>query len=82
MLALSVDGMLGRETLDILRNVSQLMAETIDELILHMQGYIDTCIKISVARSYLWMISGDQLPILLNERDPDWDPESGLGLAQ
>ena len=53
MLALSVDGMLGRETLDILRNVSQVMAETIDELILHMQGYIDTCIRIAVARSYL-----------------------------
>ena len=49
--ALSIDGMLGRETLAILRNVSQLMAEKIDELILHMQGYIDIWVAIAVARS-------------------------------
>ena len=28
------------------------------------------------------MICGYQLPSPLNARDPDWDPESGLGLAQ
>ena len=53
MFSLSVDGMLGRETLAILRNVSQLMAEKIDELILHMRGYIDIWITIAVASSYL-----------------------------
>ena len=53
MFALSVDGMLGRETLAILRNVSQLMAAKIDELIFHMRGYIGSWIEIAVARSYL-----------------------------
>ena len=56
MFALSVDGMLGRETLAILRNVSQLMAAKIDELIFHMRGYIGSWIEIAVARSYLLMI--------------------------
>ena len=82
MFALSVDGMLGRETLAILRNVSQLMAAKIDELILHMRGYIDIWIAIAVTRSYLWMTRGDKLPSPLDSREPDWDPESGLGLAQ
>ena len=53
MFSLSIDGMLGRETLAILRNVSQLMAENIDELILHLRGYIDIWVAIAVARSYL-----------------------------
>ena len=53
MFALFVGGMLGRENLAILRNMSQLMAEKIDELILHMRGYIDIWITIAVARSYL-----------------------------
>ena len=53
MSALYVNGMLRRETLAILRNVSQLMAAKIDELILHMQGYIDIWIAIAIARSYL-----------------------------
>ena len=53
MFALSVDGILGRETLAILRNVSQFMAEKIDELILHVRGYIEIWISIAIARSYL-----------------------------
>ena len=53
MFALSVDGMLGRETLAILRNVSQLMAAKIDELILYTRSYIDIWIAIVVTRSYL-----------------------------
>ena len=53
MSALSVDGMLGRETLAILRNVSQLMAAKLDELILHIRVYIGSWVAIAVARSYL-----------------------------
>ena len=53
MFALSDDGVIGRETLAILRNLSQLMAAKIDELILHVRGYIDIWITIAVARSYL-----------------------------
>ena len=47
---LSVDGMLGRETMAILRNVSQLMAAKFDELILHMRGYIGSWVAIAVVR--------------------------------
>ena len=53
MSALSVDGTLGKDTLAILINLSQLMAAKIDGLILHMQGYIGIWVSIAVARSYL-----------------------------
>ena len=45
-----VDSMLGREALVILANLSQLMAEKMDEPILHVQGWISGQIKIIVAR--------------------------------
>ena len=36
-----VDGVLGKEALIVLTNLSQLMAEEMDEPILHMQGWIN-----------------------------------------
>ena len=53
MYDLYADGMLGRESLTILRNVSQLIAAKIDEFTLHMRGYIGSWIANAVTSSYL-----------------------------
>ena len=72
--------MLGREALAVLVNLSRLMAEKIDEPILHVQGWINGQIAIMAARSYSRMIRGAQLPSPLRDQEPDWDPPSGMGL--
>ena len=48
---ISVDGMIGRETLVVLMNLSQLLAEKIYQLIFHVQGWINGRIAISIKRS-------------------------------
>ena len=75
-------GMLGREYLVVLSNFSQLVAAKIDKLILYGWGWINDWIVIMVARSSSRMICGDRLPSPLWDQDPDWYPESGLGLSQ
>ena len=50
LFVLSVDGMLGREALVALDNLSQLMAAKMDEPILHVRGYINGQILIAVTR--------------------------------
>ena len=47
---LSIYGMLGREALVVLANLSELMAAKIDEPIFHMRGWINGRIAITVAR--------------------------------
>ena len=56
---LSVNGMLGREALVVLADLSRIMAAKIDEPILHVQGWINGHITNAVARSYSCMIRGD-----------------------
>ena len=53
---LSVGGMIGREALIVLTNLIQLMAEKMNEPILHVQGWIKSRIAITVARSYSLVI--------------------------
>ena len=64
---LSVDGMIGREALGILENLSRLMAEKTDEPTSHVKGWINSLIKIAVARSYSQMIRRAQLSIPLRD---------------
>ena len=49
---LSIDGMLGRETLAILEILIWLMAEKMDEPILHVQGWVNGSIVIAATRLY------------------------------
>ena len=65
---LSIDGMLGREALAVLANLSRIMAEKIDVPILHLRGWIYGRIKISVVRSYSCMIHKAQLISSLRDR--------------
>ena len=53
-----------------------------DKPISHVQGWISGQISISVASSYSQIIRGDRICGTLQDQDPDWDPASGLGLAQ
>ena len=78
----SVDGMLGREALVILANLSQIVASKMDEPIFHMQGFINDIISIAVARSFSQIIFGYRILIPLWDRDPGWDQAPGLRLAQ
>ena len=82
MFVLSVDSILGREALVVLSNLIQLMAEKIDEPILHVQFWIKGRIAISVVRSYSRIIHGLQLPIPLWYWDPNWDLALGNRSAQ
>ena len=79
---LSVDGMLGKEALIVLTNLIRLMAKKLEEPLSHVCGWVNGRIIIAVARSYSRMIRGDRLPSPLWDQEPDWDPGSGLGLAQ
>ena len=78
---LLADRMLGRESLVMLSQLSQVMAEKRKEPLLQVQGWLNGRVTNAVARSYSQMTRGDWLPSPLRERDPDWDPESGIGLA-
>ena len=79
---ISVDGMLGKEALAVLTNLSRHIQTKLEEPLLQVCGWFNGQIKIMVARLYYFTIHGDCLPITLREWEPDWDPGSGLGLAQ
>ena len=74
--------MLGKEALIVLEILSQLMAAKMDKPILHVRFWINGWIEIKVTRLYSCMVYGYLLPSTLQDQDPDWDPGSGLGLAQ
>ena len=78
---LSVDGMLGMEALVVLVQLSRTMAAKREEPIFQVRGWVNGQIANAVAKSYSCMIHGDLLPSPLWEREPDWDPESGIGLV-
>ena len=76
---LSVDEMLGRESIFVLSQLSQVMAQKREETLLQVQGCVNRHITIIIARSYSQMIRGARLPSPLREQEPDWDPESRSG---
>ena len=63
--ALSVDGMLGKEALVLLVNLSRLVAAKMEEPISYMRGWVNGRITIAVTISYSRMIRGARLPIPL-----------------
>ena len=74
--------MLGREDLVVLANFSQLMAEKMDELILHVRFWINSRIETSVTSSHPGILHRCRLPIPLRDRYLDWDPALSLGLEK
>ena len=77
---LSVDGMLGRESLVVLSQFSQVMAEKREEPLSQVRGWVNGRIAIVIVRSYSQMIRVSQLPSTLREREPGWYLELGIGI--
>ena len=77
----SVVGMPGREALVVLLQLSRVMSEKREEPLSQVRGWVNGKTEISVVISYSQMICGARLPSPLRERDPDWDLETGIGLA-
>ena len=68
--------MFGKEALFVLANLSQIIAEKMEEPILHVPGLINGQISIAVVVLYSHMTWG------VLDRDPEWELGSGLELAQ
>ena len=81
MFVFSVNGMIGRESLVILAQLSLIIAPKMDKPISHVQDWINSRIAIAFTRSYSCIIYGSQLPSPLQDREPDWDLESGIRLS-
>ena len=79
---LSVDGMLGKEAQVLLKQLSQIMVEKMEEPVSHMRGWIDRKVVIAVTRFYSHILCYASLPITLWCRKPKLDSGSGLLLAQ
>ena len=74
MFVLSVDGMLGKEVLIIITNLSRLMAAKLEELISHVRSWVNGQLTILFMRSYYHMFFGYCLPSPLQDQELDWDP--------
>ena len=72
--------MLGREALIVLAQMNRTMAERRGTPFART-GVGNGRTAIAVVRSYSRMIRGARLPSPLRDREPDWDPESGIRLA-
>ena len=70
LFVISIYGILGKEALVVLANLSRVMAEKMDELISHVWGWINGRLPITVERSYYRMIRGSRLPSPLRDREP------------
>ena len=82
MFSLSVDGMLGKEALVALTNLSLLVEVKMEKPIMHVQGSVNSQIVIAVSKYYHRMIHIACPPSLLWYRDTYWESGSGLGLTQ
>ena len=76
-----MEGVLEREALVVLSQLSPAIADKREKYLLQVRGWVNRRITIDVARFYSQMISRARLPSPLREREPDWDPESGIGIA-
>ena len=62
LFVLSVDGMLGREALSVLFQLSQVISEKREEPLFQVRGWVNVRIGIAVVRSYSRMNRGSQVP--------------------
>ena len=74
--------MMGKEAQFILANLSRLMAEKMDEPILHVKVWYNGRTEISVVRSYYRVLHRSHITSPFRDREPDWEYGLGLGLEQ
>ena len=73
---------MGKEDQVVLATLSRFMAAKMDEPILHVKGWVNGRIAITVTRSYSRVLRGARVPSPLRTQEPDWELVFGLGLAQ
>ena len=64
-----------------LYQLSQVVADKREEPLSQVRVCVNGHIAIAIARSYSRMICRARPPSPLWEREPDWDLESGIGIA-
>ena len=74
--------MMGKEAQFILANLSGLMAEKMDEPILHVKFWYNGRTEISVVSSYYRVLHRSHITSPLRNQEPDWEYGLGLGLEQ
>ena len=67
---ISVDGMLRKEVLVVITNLSQLMVEKMEESISHVYVWVNDRITTAVMRLLLFIVCGYCLPSLLHYSEP------------
>ena len=77
-----MNGILRKEALVILTNLSRLMSEKLKEPISRVHSWVNIQIEIEATRLYSCMIRGSQLISTLRDREMDWYLGLGLDLAQ
>ena len=76
-----VEDMLGREAQVVIMQFSQTVAAKMEELISHGWSWRNGWIEIVVARYYSRLIWRAWLLSPLQDRDPVWDLDLGIGLV-
>ena len=76
-----MDGILAREALVVISQLSRVMSDKREEPLLQVRGWLNGRIEIAIAMSYSRMIFRARLSSPLREQEPDWDPESVIRLA-
>ena len=82
MFVLSVDGIIGKESLVVLATLIRIIAAKMDKPILHVTVWVNGHTAIAVTRLYSRVLRLAQSPSILRTRKPEWVAVSGLGLAQ
>ena len=78
LFVLSVDGMIRREDLVVLLQLSRVMSENREETLFQLRGWVNGRITIAVASTYSQLIWGARLPSPLGGQEPVWYWESGI----
>ena len=79
---LSVDAMIGKDSLIVITNLSQLKEKKPEETLSQLRGWVNGRIEIVVVRFYSRIIHRACLTSPLWDQEPHWYPVSGLRLAQ
>ena len=82
LFVLYVDDMIGKETLVIFVNLSQIMEAKMEGPIFHMRGLVNGWIETAIAILHSRIILGALIPSTLQYREKIWKYGLVLGLAQ
>jgi hypothetical protein len=77
------DGLLGKESQALLKQLSALLAEKWEKLYLEICGYVNARMSIAMVRATYLCLRGSRIPTSqMSNRRPQWEDKAGLGLFQ